>query len=49
MESKGGEKPVFSDEEDAEDLKQQQPKDSERFKKQHSYTYWVQNNKEQFP
>jgi hypothetical protein len=25
------------------------PKLDERFKKQHSYTYWVQNNKEQFP
>ena len=23
--------------------------DKERYKKQHSYTYWVQNNKEQFP
>ena len=25
------------------------PIDPSRFKKQSSYTYWVQNNKEQFP
>jgi len=38
----------FGLEEPHEKVKKDKQSD-ERLKKQHSYTYWVQNNKEQFP
>ena len=40
---------TFFDDKDEEDTKQATADSASKLKKQSSYTYWVQNNKEQFP